>query len=360
VVLVQHLSLRQPRTQASIPPQEKPMLPLPNIPSIAVLPFANLSGDPQQDYFSDAISDQITNDLSRVPGLFVIARNSSFAYKGNPTSESAIGKELGVKYVLEGSVRKEADQVRIGVELVDASAGTEKWTARNDRPSKDIFAVQDEIVGKVVTTLGLLLKLDEMNVPHGASFRPTENLEAYDDCLRGSEYLFRLTREDNAKAQEWYQKAVKLDPEFGEAFASLGWSYWQDVWNQWSKNPESDIQRCAELAHKALSLDDSNANALALLSPIDWIQGQFDQAVNDARRAVDINPNSAADYLTLSDALVIAVRPEEALHAAEKAMRLDPARQDFYAYSAGLGYFGMKRYPEALTMLKTEPGGLSQ
>jgi len=230
IVLVQNLSLKPPHTHASIPPQEKPALPLPSIPSIAVLPFANLSGDPQQDYFSDGISDQLINDLSRLPGLFVIARNSSFAYKGKTTKEQEIGKELGVKYVLEGSVRKAADQVRIGVELVDAASETEAWTARYDRPLKDIFAVQDEIVGKVVTTLGLLLKLDEMKTPNGASFRPTDNLEAYDDFLRGVEYMARGTKDDNAKARHWFQEAIKLDPKFGEAYALLGWSYWTDAW----------------------------------------------------------------------------------------------------------------------------------
>src|ERR1700674_3362295 len=196
IVIVQHLSLKPPATHASIPPQEKPALPLPSIPSIAVLPFTNLSGDAQQEYFSDGISDQLINDLSRLPGLFVIARNSSFAYKGKATKEHEIGKELGVKYVLEGRVRKAANHIRIGVELVDASLGTERWAERYDRPLKDIFAVQDEIVSKVVTTLGLLFKLDEMKVPHGGSFRPTDSLEAYDDCLRGVEYLFRFTKDD--------------------------------------------------------------------------------------------------------------------------------------------------------------------
>src|SRR3984957_10632846 len=164
IVLVQHLSFKPQTTHASIPPQEKPALPLPDMPSIALLPFTNLSGDLQQEYFSDGISDQLINNLSRLPGLFVIARNSSFAYKGKPTKEREIGKELGVKYVLEGTVHKEADQVRIGVELVDASSGTDEWTAHYNRPLKDIFAVQDEIVGKVVTTLGLILKVDEMKL----------------------------------------------------------------------------------------------------------------------------------------------------------------------------------------------------
>jgi TolB-like protein len=167
IFLVQHLSIRPPRTSASIPPHVQNQnphpislpqnsgrgaeaLPLPSIPSIAVLPFTNLSGDPQQEYFSDGIAAQLIDDLSRLPGLFVIARNSSFAYKGRSTKEHEIGRELGVKYVMEGSVRKAADQLRIGVELVDAGSGTEMWTQRFDRPLKDVFAVQDEIVSKVM------------------------------------------------------------------------------------------------------------------------------------------------------------------------------------------------------------------
>src|ERR1700694_709470 len=168
IVLAQHLSLKPPRTHASIPPQEKPALPLPSIPSIAVLPFTNLSGDPDQDYLSDGVADQLIGDLSRLPGLFVIARNSSFAYKGRPVKEHEIGRELGVKYVLEGRVQKSRDRVRIGGELVDTSTSSEMWTQEFDRPLKDIFRVQDEIVGKVVTTLGLIFKGEEMNFPHEA------------------------------------------------------------------------------------------------------------------------------------------------------------------------------------------------
>jgi adenylate cyclase len=167
IVLVPHASLKPQTTHASIPPQVKPPPPpLPDIPSIAVLPFANQSGDPNQEYLSNGISDQLINDLSRLPGLFVIARNSSFAYKGKDVREHQIGTELGVKYLLEGSVQKAADRVRIEVQLVDASSGTEEWTQRFDRPFTDIFAMQDEIVGKVVTTVGLISNLDRLKLGH--------------------------------------------------------------------------------------------------------------------------------------------------------------------------------------------------
>jgi adenylate cyclase len=245
IVIVQHVSLKPPRTTASIPPQEKPALPLPSTPSIAVLPFANLSGDPQQQYFSDGISDQLINNLSRLPGLFVIARNSSFAYKRKATKESAIGKELGVKYLLEGSVHKEADQVRIGVELVDTSTGTEEWTARYDRPLKDIFVVQDEIVGKVVTTLGLLFKHDEMKLPHFGGAHPTENLEAFDDMLRADPYYWRGTRDDYPTAQKWIEKAIEQVPKYADAYAALGCIHMTATWKQWG-DPRADLEDASD------------------------------------------------------------------------------------------------------------------
>jgi len=214
----------------------------------------------------------------------------------------------------------------------------------------------------VVTTLGLLFKMEEMKLPQGASFRPTDNLEAYDDYLRGSEYSWRETKDDNAQARRWEQEAIKLDPRFGEAYALLGFSYWNDVWNGWSPAPQADLQRAAELAHKGLALDDSNSSALALLSYGDWIQRRFDQAVAEGERAVAINPNSAEDYRALAVALGTAGKLEDALRAAEKAMRLDP-RQDHYAMNAGVIYNEMGRYQEAIPLLKralsTYPNDLS-
>jgi adenylate cyclase len=357
IVIVQHVSLKPQTTHASIPQQEKPALPLPDMPSIAVLPFTNLSGDSRQDYFSDGISDQLINNLSRLPGLFVIARNSSFAYKSKATKESEIGKELGVKYLLEGSVHKEADQVRIGVELVDASSGTDEWTAQYDRPLKDIFAVQDEIVGKVVTTLGLLLKLDEMKLPHLGSSRTTDNLDAFDDYLRGIENMMLGTKADSERARQWMKKAIDLDPKYAEAYASLGWLDMQFAWNQWSGNPLADLRDASELAQKALALDDTNSSALTLLSESDWMHLRYDQAVADGERAVAINPNYAQGYHTLSHTLLIYGKPEAAISAAQKAMRLDPTGRDLYLLDVGVAYvnmgaMGAGRYEDGIPVLK--------
>src|ERR1700730_9968287 len=182
IVFVQHLSLRPPTTTASIPPAQSPALPLPNIPSIAVLPFTNMSGDREQEYFSDGITDDIITALSRLQGLFVIDRNSAFAYKGKPVNSQQVSRELGVHYVLEGSVRKEVNQLRITAQLVDATTDYEIWAERYDRPLQDIFALQDEIVRKIVTTLKLQLTLQEQGI---LVHKTTDNLDAYDDFLRG-------------------------------------------------------------------------------------------------------------------------------------------------------------------------------
>jgi adenylate cyclase len=351
IVIVQRVSLKPQQTQAAIPPQEKPALTLPDMPSIAVLPFTNLSGDPKQEYFSDGISDQLINSLSRLPGLFVIARNSSFSYKGKDIKEDQIGKELGVKYVLEGSVRKAADQVRIGVELVDASSGTEKWSEEYNRPLKDIFAVQDEIVGKVVTTLGLLLKLGGMKML-GLATRSTDNVEAFDDLLRAIDYYFRFTKDDNGKARRWFEKAVELDPQFAYAYAWLAGTYRLDVLFRWSEHPGVDLAKSSEFAQKALALDDSNAAALTVLCYVDFLQRRYDPAVADGERAVAINPNCAGCYEALSTALSGSDKPEEALAAAEKAVRLDPATRDFYGYFVAVPLVMMGRYHEAVPLLQ--------
>ena len=354
-LLVQHLLLKPPHTSASIQPAAKPALLLPSIPSIAVLPFRNLSGDPQQEYFSDGISDQLINELSRLSGLLVIARNSSFSYKGQTIKEQDLGKELGVKYLLEGSVQKSPDRIRLGVELVDASSAAEVWTQRFDRPLKDIFAIQDEIVSKLVTTLGLILHREETSVPWGnPNPGATTNLEAYDDVLRGTEHLARFTNEDNLKARSWFKKATALDPEYAEAYLDLGATYNFNVLFGWSDEPAADLARVAEFAHKALSLG-NECGALAALCEIDWKQRRFDQAIAEGERAVAICPNAVGVYGPLVDALTVSNRPqdlEEAVHVVQKQERLDPTRRDFYSYFIAAPYVLIGRYEDAIPLIK--------
>ena len=255
ILIVQHVSIKPPHSHASIPPptnavtEEKPELPLPSIPSIAVLPFANLSGDPQQEYFSDGITDDLITDLSRVPGLFVIDRGSSFTYKGKPATAQQVGRELGVKYVLEGSARKEANRVRINVQLADAGVGDQVWSQRYDRGLRDIFAVQDEVVQSLVITLNLQLTALE----HGyITPQHTKNLEAYDYYLRGLEYHnITPTPARSAEGRKMFEKALELDPSYADAYTALSWSYLRGYLWQFDNDP-STLDRAAGLAIRRL------------------------------------------------------------------------------------------------------------
>src|SRR5712691_10874573 len=224
VVLVQHLSLRPPTPSASIPPAQPPALPLPDKPSIAVLPFTNMSGDRDQEYFSDGITDDLITALSRLPDLFVIARTSTFTYKGKAAKVQDISRELGVAYILEGSVRKAGDNVRITAQLVDATSGEHLWAEHYDRPLKDIFSLQDEIVRRIVTTLKLALPLDTQWKDQLQDFvgQNTDNREAYEAYLRGAKYILTYSAEGVSKAKEMFAKAIELDPEYTDAYAMLG------------------------------------------------------------------------------------------------------------------------------------------
>jgi TolB-like protein/class 3 adenylate cyclase/Tfp pilus assembly protein PilF len=347
IVFVQHLSLRPPTTTASIPPAQSPALPMPDKPSIAVLPFTNMSGDHEQEYFSDGITDDIVTALSRLPGLFVIDRNSAFTYKGKPVKAQQVSRELGVHYVLEGSVRKADDQVRITAQLVDATSGADIWSERYDRPLRDIFSLQDEIVRRIVTTLNLQLDL----MQRGTDVRQTtDNLEAYDDFLRGLEYRQKGAEDGNEKARQAFEKAIGLDPKYAQAYAYLGLSYW-DWLNHWIYDPHT-LDRAFRLEQQAVALDDSLPVAHMGLSETYLFKKQYDQATAEAERAIALDPNSAFGYRGLAEIMDVSGKPAEAVGLAEKAMRLDPRNRDFYLYFEGWSYTQMGRYQEAIPILK--------
>jgi TolB-like protein/class 3 adenylate cyclase/Tfp pilus assembly protein PilF len=375
IVFVQHLSLRPPITTASIPQAQSPALTLPDKPSIAVLPFTNMSGDSQQEYFSDGMTDDIISALSRLPGLFVIDRDSAFTYKGKPVKAQQVSRELGVHYVLEGSVRKAGNQVRITAELVDAVTGADLWAERYDRPVRDIFSLQDEIVRRIVTTLNLELSvlrrppltgtdLSQSGIAWSSLGGRTDNLEAYDDYLRGVKYSASfikdrrgvkysasLVKESYLKAQQMFEKAIELDPKYAAAYVSLGYIYrFEWVW-QWNPDPNI-LDKAFHLAQQAIALDDSLASAHGLLGVIYILKRQFDKGISQAERAVSLDPNSADAYNTLAWALDNADRPADAIAAAEKAMRLDPRRQDQYLIWKGLAYTQMGHYEEAIPVVK--------
>jgi adenylate cyclase len=348
ILFVQHLSLRPPTTTASIPPTQSPALPLPNIPSIAVLPFTNMSGDREQEYFSDGITDDLISALSRLPDLFVIARTSTFTYKGKAAKVQDISRELGVAYILEGSVRKEADQVRITAQLVDATSGADLWAQHYDRPLRDVFALQDEIVQRIATTLNLQLTLEERGI---LVRKRTDNLEAYDNFLRGTECLWSFTKDGNAKARQMFEKAIELDSKYADAYAWLGQTYiigWSFLF---SPDPDA-LDRASQLAQQSIALDDSLPFAHSVLGTSYVLKTQYAEALTEAQRAIALGPNDASGYEWLAFIMNNTRRRAEAIDLAEKAMRLDPRNHDRYLYLEGSSYTQMGRYEEAIPILK--------
>jgi adenylate cyclase len=343
-----HLLRSEGPAVGPLSPQNPPP-PLPDKPSIAVLPFTNLSSDREQEYFSDGITDDLITALSRLPGLFVIARSSTFTYKGMAVKVQDVGRELGVRYVLEGSVRKADDQVRITAQLVDAASGEHLWAEHYDRPLRDIFALQDEIVRRIVTTLNLQLDLWDK---HGLLVtKRTDNLEAYDDFLRGLEYCQSNTKAGNEEARRLYQKAVELDPNYSDAFANLAFAYLLDWAWQWSQGSH-DLDRALELGQHATVLDDTQSLAHAMLGAIYLYKRQHDQALAEGQRAIDLDPNFAPAYFWMAETLTYSGKPAEAVGMAQKAMRLDPRNQDSYLGEIGRAYHEMGRYAEAVPVLK--------
>ena len=244
-----------------------------------MLPLVNLSGDPEQEYFSDGLTEVLTGDLSRISSLFVIARNSAFTYKGKAVKVQDVSKEMGVRYVLEGSVQKAEQHVRITVQLIDATTGYHVWSQQYDRPLKDIFALQDEIVQKIVTTLKLQLTLQEQGF---VVRKHTDNLEAYDASCAGWSIISRLTKEANAQARQMFEKAIALDPQYAEAYAWLGLTYWLEWVFRWSADPQT-LERAFALAQQALALNDSLPSAHSLLGMVYAQKQQYDQAHSGGR-----------------------------------------------------------------------------
>jgi adenylate cyclase len=354
IVLLQHVSLKPPHTPASKPSREAPALPLPTMPSIVVLPVRNLSGDRSQEYFSDGLTELLITRLSKVPGLFVIARGSSFSYKAKSLTVQQVGRQLGVRTILEGSVLRAGDRVRVNTELADATDGKTLWTQSFDQPLKNIFDMQDDIVRGIVTTLGLLFKLDTLhfNVVRVDRDRQTDNLEAFDLNLRGLESYWKLNKDGNAAARQFWQKAIALDPNYAEAIASVGWTYEVDVVFGFSRDPTVDLKRASALAQKALALEDSSAMALALVSDNDRVTGRFDEAVRIAERLATADPENSFSYWFLAQALDGDGRPDEAALAIRKAIRVDPALDDFFSVELGFDYLHSGRYEQALSVLK--------
>ncbi len=335
-----------PPPAADVHATEMAALAPPDQPSIAVLPFDNMSGDPEQEYFVDGITEDLITDLSQVSGLFVIARNSVFTYKGKPVKVQQVGRELGVQYVLEGSVRKSGNRIRINAQLVDAKTGRHLWAARYDRELTEVFALQDEVTAKIVSALAVKLTVGERErLSRAAVTSP----EAYDTLLRGLELLRRFTRETNAEARVLFEKAIALDPQYARAYADVALTHGMDVTFGWTDAPEAANARGLEFARNGLALDDTLPQVHFALSNTYLRHRRYDESIAADRKSIGLDPNYADGYASLAISLAYAGRPEDGLKAIRKAMRLNPRHPFFYVWNVGHAYFMMGRYEEAAT-----------
>ncbi len=325
---------------------EKMAFPLPDKPSIAVLPFDNLSGDPGQAYLSDGITEDIITTLSKVPKLFIIARNSTFTYKNRSVKIQQVAEELGVRYVLEGSVRKAGNKIRITAQLIDAVKGHHLWADRYDRDLKDIFALQDEIAMKVLTALEVRLVGGHTSL---SISRGTDKLEAYLTVLQGREFHERSNRENNFLARQKFEEALALDPNYAAAFNLLARTHFMDVWLGSSKSPKESLMTAIDLTQKAIVLDDSLADSHALLGYLYTLIRQHDKAIAQGERAVELDPNSSLAYIWLGASLNYNGRNEEAVAMIEKAIRLNPMPPSSWYVFSSSALINAGRYEEAVT-----------
>jgi adenylate cyclase len=338
-----------PHLPVEVASREKMAFPMPDKPSIAVLPFVNMSDDPKQEYFSDGMTEEIITALSKVPNLFVIARNSTFTYKGKPVKVKQVSEELGVRYVLEGSVRKMGDRVRITAQLIDALSGHHLWAERYDRDLKDIFALQDEITMKIITALQVELTAGEMA---GMIAKGTKNLDAFIKYLQAYEFQTRLTKEGNAQAKKILEEAVALDPEYPRLYMGLAVTHFYDVWYGTTEFPNQSLARAFELAQKAISLDDSNAAAHGTLGLIYMMKRQYDKAIAESERAISLDPNSAENIYRLGTVLNYAGRVEEAIPYLQNAIRLNPLPPALYFVQLAISYRDSGQYEKAIEASK--------
>ncbi len=323
---------------------EKMAFPLPDKPSIAVLPFDNMSDDPKQEYFSDGITEDLITDLSKISGLFVIARNSTFTYKGKPVKVQQVAEDLGVRYVLEGSVRKAGDKVRINAQLVDATTGHHLWAERFDGTFVDIFALQDRFTQKIVTALALKLTVDEQK---NLTLKYTDNVEAYDAYLKGRQYLIESGPEGLVKAVGYFEKAVALDPDFSTAHAGVASAYQTSI----SKNLNNELgwpdARSRVKKHLQMAMKNPTPNVHYAVGKTRLYQRRYDEAIAEAERAIALDPNYPDGYFLMGLIFTFAGRSTEAIDYLKRAIRLNPQYPGACLYYLGLAKYCLEQYEEA-------------
>ena len=322
-------------------------------PSIAVLAFNNMSGDPEQEYFSDGISEDIITDLSKLSELQVIARNSSFTYKGKPVDVKQVGRDLGVRYVLEGSVRKAGNRIRVTGQLIDAESGAHIWADRFDRDLNDIFAVQDELTREIIAALKVKLTLGKKE---RLMRRNTIDEEAYDFFLRGRERAWLNTRSGNVEARSLLERAVAINPDFAAAHAFIGFTHVNDYINGWAEVPEQSLQIGLEIAERAVQLDEAEPQGHYVLAVALGFNRQIDRGLAEARRSVALAPSFAQGHHTIARFLTLSGDPAGAISTLDAYMRLDPLYPDMALHFLAEARFSLEQFDEAVTALKQRLG----
>ena len=329
-------------------PAAAPSPALPDKPSIAVLPFANMSGDPEQEFFADGMTEDLITDLSKISGLFVIARNSSFSYKGRSVKVQEIGRDLGVRFVLEGSIRKAGNRVRITAQLIDAGNGGHLWAERFDRELTDIFATQDEVIEKIVGALAVTLTQGE---EQRLRERGTSNVEAYESWLRARELLGRGTREAVAQARVMYRRAIEIDPDFPAPHTGLALAGISDYVSNWASDPAQALDEAERWARRALELNDQDpAGHMALGNVLLW-RRDHEGALAECRRMTELEPNFAQGYGATGLALMYAGQPAEALKSFALSTRLDPHYASIVLHFLAQANFSLGQYETAAQQL---------
>ena len=327
--------------------------PLPNVvtASIAVLPFINMSGDPEQEYFSDGISEDIITDLSKIAGLSVIARNSSFTYKGRSVDIRSVGRELGVQSVLEGSIRRSGDRVRITAQLVDTTNGAHLWADRYDRDLTDIFEVQDDVTHRIVDALKITLSPAEKQ---RLADTETANIAAYDCVLRGREFMLakERTRETFAQAIKYFKEALQHDPNYSLAYACLGFGYMFDYQNCWTEDPDGSLPIAKEYAREAIEKDPKEPLAHCVTAWCASLEKDLDRAATEIDIALSLNPNLALAHSLRGTIRTYSGQPLEAIPEIEQAMRLDPAMNSQFIHFLGMAYLLAGKYETAAALLR--------
>jgi adenylate cyclase len=344
---VQVFRIAAPTQVAGAPPSAAPAVP--HRPSIAVLPFTNMSGDPEQEYFSDGITEDLITDLSKISALFVIARNSSFAYKGRSVKVQEIGRDLGVRFVLEGSIRKAGNRVRITAQLINADSGGHVWAERFDRDLTDIFATQDEVVEKIVGALAVKLTQNEAQ---RLRRHATANVEAYETWLRGRELLGGSTRDSVLQAKAMYRRAIEIDPNFAAPHAGLALAALAEYVSDWAPDPAQALDETERWARRAVELNDQEpVSHMALGSALLWRRDHVG-ALAEFRHMIALDPNFAQGHSATGLALMYAGRAAEALEAFALAMRLDPHYSGIVLHFLAQAHFSLGHYEPAAQRLR--------